>query len=230
MPKRHILTQYNNQVTPEQASEGIRIAEQNAKSLLEEAELLLEHKHWSRACALSILAIEEAGKPHILRSLLLARNQDDLREGWRDYRRHINKNAIWILPVLIANGARTLDDFRAIFDENSDHTLELETVKQIALYSDAYEDCNWSCPINVIDKDLAENIYKIAKLLIESQSGAMSTQAELEIWVKHMRPVWKQSNVQMKLALVDCYTETEEKGLLSGKPTAKDMARFMGLE
>jgi hypothetical protein len=58
----------------------------------------------------------------------------------------------------------------------------------------------------------------------------MSSQAELEIWVKYMQPVWKQSMEQMEMALLACYNEAEEKGVLSGKHTAKDMAKLMGLD
>jgi AbiV family abortive infection protein len=230
MFKHDLLPQYKGQITPAQAADGIRVAEKNAKELLSDAELLLEHKRWPRACALAILAIEEAGKPPILRMLLLARNSDELKEGWREYRSHIKKNAMWIFSQLVADGARRLDDFRVVFDKNSDHASLLETIKQISLYSDACGDCHWSIPHDVIDAHLADALVSTARLLIQGQPSAMSSQAELEIWVKYMQPVWKQSMEQMEMALLACYNEAEEKGVLSGKHTAKDMAKLMGLD
>jgi AbiV family abortive infection protein len=198
--------------------------------LLADAELLFKHGRWSRACALAVLAIEEAGKPHILRGLLLARGADELREGWRDYRRHLSKNVMWAFPQLVTEGARELLDFRQLFDKDSDHASVLEAVKQIAFYSDACGDCNWSIPSEVIHQELAEALVSVARVLVQERPGAMSTEAELELWVKHLQPVWKQSYERMESALLACYEEAEEKGILSGGHSAKDMARFMGLQ
>jgi hypothetical protein len=57
----------------------------------------------------------------------------------------------------------------------------------------------------------------------------MSTKAELEIWVKHLLPVWKKDMGAMKSALLACYKEAHEKGVLSGKQSAEDMAKFLDL-
>jgi AbiV family abortive infection protein len=229
MVKRSALEQFKGRINPAQAAEGIKCAVQNAQDLLAEAELLLENEHWARACALAILAIEEVGKPPILRAILLARNDEELRDEWRAYRSHTKKNVTWILPQLVAEGARRLEDLRAIFDEQSDHASLLDAVKQIAFYTDACGNCHWSKPSEVIDQKLAETIVWIARMLVGGQSSAMSTEPELELWVKHMRPVWKQSMEQMKMALLACYADAEERGILSGKHTAKEMSEFIDL-
>ncbi len=88
MANRKTITQYTGPLTVEQAAESITKARANAQSLLADAELLLEHQRWARATALAILSIEEAGKVALIRELLLARDEAELREGWRAYRSH----------------------------------------------------------------------------------------------------------------------------------------------
>jgi catechol 2,3-dioxygenase-like lactoylglutathione lyase family enzyme len=43
-----------------------------------------------------------------------------------------------------AKGARTIEDMRPIVDPNSNHPTVLDTIKQIALYTDCYGDAHWS--------------------------------------------------------------------------------------
>ena len=230
MARHNLLRQFKGNLTPAQAAEGIRVAVHNARGLLKDAELLLENERWSRACALAILAIEEAGKPEIIRGLLLARDGKELKRAWQSYRSHAKKNVSWILPQLVIEGSRNLEDFASIFDETRDHAQLLDSVKQIALYSDSCGNCHWSLPSHVIDANLARTIVSIAKVLIPEGEAAMSSEAELELWIKHMQPIWKQDMKLMKLALVACYEEAKEKGVLSGSHTPEDMAEFVRLE
>ncbi len=83
-------------------------ARANAKRLVEDARRLLDKGCHASAAALAILAIEEAGKVSILRALSVARDDQDMKETWRDYRSHAKKNMAWILPQLAAQGARDL--------------------------------------------------------------------------------------------------------------------------
>jgi AbiV family abortive infection protein len=110
MPKKHIISQYFGRLTPAQAARGIEAAINNANALVADALLLLQNQRWSRATALAILAIEEAGKPGIVRAILLARNEEELREEWKSYRSHSIKNLMWILPDLVRKGARHLEE------------------------------------------------------------------------------------------------------------------------
>ncbi|MGM0985309.1 MAG: AbiV family abortive infection protein, partial [Pseudomonadota bacterium] len=50
------------------------------------------------ANSLATLSIEESGKVSILRAMSLARDEKELKEEWRRYRSHTNKNVQWILP------------------------------------------------------------------------------------------------------------------------------------
>ena len=121
MPNKRVITQYSGSLSPAQAAIGIETAMKNASALASDALLLLQNRCWPRAAAMAILAIAEAGKPSILRAILLARNEKELREEWKRYRSHSMKNVMWILPDLVRNGARHLEDLRPLFDENGDH-------------------------------------------------------------------------------------------------------------
>jgi AbiV family abortive infection protein len=220
------ITQYYGPLSVEQAAAGIHSALENAKSLLADAELLLENGRWARAAALAILAIEEAGKVPTIRALLLSRDANELREEWRAYRSHTKKNVLWILPELAAKGARFLDDLRPTMDPASDHPQILETIKQLAFYTDAYGKCHWSSPVAAIPEGLAKSMVTLARLLAAPDQG-MTTAEELTLWVKHMASVWKGPMWEMSQALAACYQEAEEKGLLRGTSSASSMTKFL---
>lgn len=230
MTNPNLLEQYKAKLTTAQAARGIQAAEKNARDLLDDAEILYKHKKWSRACALAILAVEEASKPALLRGVILADNEDDLRKAWRHYRSHLQKNVTWIFNQLVAEGGRKLDDFRTIFDKKSHHPATMEALKQIAIYTDAYGDCHWSIPKEIIDEGTARSTISIAKSTAHGRPVAMSTEAELDLWIKHLKPVWKAGLQEKKSALLACYHEAQETGVLSGKHTAEEMTQFLGLE
>lgn len=49
------------------------------------------------------------------------------------------KKYFWIIFDLAADGARSAADFKPIFDKDSDHPDILDTLKQIAFYTDCFE-------------------------------------------------------------------------------------------
>jgi AbiV family abortive infection protein len=224
--KKRPLNQYIGPLTPAQAAEGIEAAFKNAIALLGEAELLLQNKRWQRAAALAILAIEEAGKPSLIRGILVATDGEHLRDKWKGYRTHTKKNLIWILPQLARKGATHLEELRPIYDESADHGHVLDTIKQIAIYSDAYGNCHWSLPENVVDESQATSLVEIARIFAKDDL-AMTSEAELRIWVKHMGPVQESPMDEMKRALLACYAEAESSGVLQGNNSASDMVKFV---
>jgi AbiV family abortive infection protein len=227
MSKAGVLEQYKGSLTTAQAAAGIKAAIQNSCALLEEAKLLANNGRWQRSAALAILAIEESGKVSILRGILLARNEQELKESWREYRNHSSKNRASILPDLVAKGARKFDELRLIVDGSSDHNAVIEAVKQISVYSDALGQCHWSVPSEVVSQELSEQLLNIARILVQTEESAFTTEAELNIWVKHMRPVWKKDMNAMKGALLSCYAEARTSGVLQGKQTESDMLEFL---
>lgn len=218
--------QYKGKLTPKQAAEGIEASIENSNSLLTDAKLLFENKRYERSVALAVLAIEEAGKISIIRSILLEDEPGDLKKSWQEYRRHTDKNLSWILPELASKGARQLEDMGPIFDTNSDHGQTLENLKQLSFYTDSFTNSKWSSPKDVIDEKLAGAILTIADVLSKKDNSLMTTEKELELWVKHMKPVWKQDMLKMKQALINCFSEAETLGLIN-KGKTKEITDFV---
>ncbi len=55
----------------------------------------------------------------------------------------------------------------------------------------------------------------------------LTSEAELQLWVKHLNPVWKSPIDEMKRALAACYAEAEARGILQGSGTAAGMLDFL---
>jgi AbiV family abortive infection protein len=201
-------------------------AHENAMSLLQDAILLYDNGRYERAAALAILAIEEAGKLAILRMIMLEDDPKILKKGWHDYRRHTSKNTNWIVPEFIQNGARHIEEMRQTVDHESSHRQTLDNLKQLAFYSDVFSDCKWSIPKNVIDKELCETILNVAKVMASKDKTSMTSEEELKLWVKHLKPVWNGDMVKLKQALINCFQEAEQLGLLK-KGTATQMVSFV---
>jgi hypothetical protein len=121
---------------------------------------------------------------------------------------------------------RNLEDMRPIFDKENGHGQTLENLKQLSFYTDAFSNSKWSLPKDVIDKKIAEAILPIADILAKKDDSAMTSEKELELWVKHMKPVWKQGMLKMKQALINCYSEAESLGLIN-KGKIKEMTDFV---
>jgi len=216
------LDSYKGKLALQQIVSGINAAGKNAKRLLADAQTLFDGGSYPTSTALAILSIEESGKISILRELSLAKDEEEISEIWKRYRNHSSKNAHWILSDLVAMGACRLDDLRPIFKEDSDHPYILDQVKQISFYTDCLGKAHWSEPDGIIDKELAKSILAIAS--IHSRHSDTSIH-ELELWVKHLGPVWKSTDSTMREALIHWYADMQRHGL---KPQGKnDMEHFI---
>lgn len=217
--------QYQGSLNPKTAAEGIKFAYENALSLLNDAELLFNHGRYERCVSLSILAIEESGKSTIIRSLLLSDDNTHLKKEWKNYRKHTEKNLSWILPDLITNGAKTLDDLKRIFDTSSDHGQSLENLKQLSIYTDIFSSTKWSTPSKVIDKEIALMIFSTAQSIVKIDR-ILTTEGELELWIKHLKPVQSLGSDKMKNALKNCYVEAASIGLID-EWKIEELTRFL---
>lgn len=209
---RHL--QYNQKLTLKKASEGIKAAIENSKSLLADANLLYDNERYERATALAILAIEENGKAKVIREILMEDEQKKLQLKWQEFRQHTYKNTNWIVPELISKGVTHLSQMQQIFDDKSPHRQELDNLKQIAFYTEAFSRCEWSNPKNAINKETAERIISIAEYSIK-HSNIFVSEKELEIWYKHMKPVWGDTGNAMKMAIISCFKEAEDLGYVA---------------
>lgn len=216
------LDSYKGRLTAEQVAAGMTAAAENAARLVADAELLLESGSYATAVSLSALAIEESGKVSILRSISVAKSDDEAKACWKDYRSHTRKNASWIFPELFSNGARQLEHFKSMFFDDSDHTAVLDNLKQLGFYTDCLGKAHWARPTEVIDEKLARSIVGIAKIMARPTTHSAR---EVELWIQHIGPVWKQEMTLMKQALVDWQAAMHREGL--SKTPADDMKSFV---
>lgn len=215
--------QFTQKISLEKAAEISEGAIKNAKSLLEDAKLLYENDKYPRAISLAILSIEESGKPSIIRGIVLEDDPKQISNLWKSYRKHQDKNSMWIVSELILNGARTLENLRKVADPKSDHPQTLDNLKQLCFYSDVFTKGKLSIPDNVANKEVAQSLIATAELSIKESLNSVDA---LEIWVKHLKPVWKTETSFMKKALLACYIELEKKNLIE-KGTANKMNEFL---
>ena len=204
------LDAYRGRLDASQVATGINAAIENAKRLADDASLLLEVGRFPTAASLSILSIEESGKVSILRALSVAIDEKEVLSAWKDYRSHVMKNVAWILPQLVVQGARKLDDLKPIFSKDSEHPYLLDQVKQLGFYTDCLGKAHWTLPNEVIDEKLARTLVQTAKLLAK---GKQISKKEIELWMKHIGPVWKKDPAWMKQALINWYAEMQQQGL-----------------
>ncbi|EHO07012.1 hypothetical protein HMPREF9714_02863 [Myroides odoratimimus CCUG 12901] len=216
--------QFTQKLSIKLATEISNGALENAKSLYEDAKLLYDNEKYARAISLAILSIEESGKPSIIRSILLEDDPKELSKLWKSYRRHQDKNSMWIIPELILNGAKKIDDLRKVVDKDSDHFQILDDLKQLCFYSDVFTKGKLSIPQNVATKEIAQSIVETARINIKE---VLFTEESLEIWVKHLKPVWKREMHKMKLAVKNCYLELETKKIIEDGMASK-MDVFLG--
>jgi AbiV family abortive infection protein len=216
------LDAYKGNLTAEQIAEGMTAASKNASRLVVDAEALLARGSAATALSLAALAIEEAGKVSILRALAVAKTDDEVRSCWKDYRSHTRKNAAWILPELVANGACELEQFRPMFVDNADHTSVLDNLKQLGFYTDCLGKAHWSCPVDVIDAELVQQLVSVAKILSHPSEHSAR---EVALWIEHIGPVWKQDMAWMKQALLNWQDAMYREGL--SKTRAAEMSEFI---
>ena len=204
------LPRFRGRLSPSQIALGMNAASRNARRLADDAKLLLENGRFPTAASIAALSIEEAGKLDVLRGLALAPDQAVRKREWKAYRSHRDKNPAWILPELVAKGARTLHALRLAADPSGTHTLLLDQVKQLGLYTDCLGPRNWTEPKTVISEALAKQLVLIADLLVPKETV---TSREMELWVEYMQPVYGAPLHEMKAALTRWYAAMREAGL-----------------
>jgi AbiV family abortive infection protein len=207
------LHPYAGPLTPEQVTDGIAAAQTNANRLLDDARLLMEACRYPSATALAILSIEERGKVVILKRLALLVEPKDLKETWREYRSHRAKNAGWIIPQLVAHGARTMREMAAGVDPDAEHTALLDALKQVSFYSDCLANRHWSIPDTVIDEGVARSMVGAAEVMWNARNVSLR---EVELWVQIVGPCYNRSG--MMDAVLDWQHTMVAEGLSDTPP------------
>jgi len=218
---------YRGPLSAVQIAEGMNAAEQNAFRLAEDAAILLAAGRLPTAASLATLSIEEAGKVAILRALSVATSKAEVADAWRDYRSHTRKNVTWLLPQLVAGGARKLDDLRPLFDKESDHPFVLDQVKQLGFYTDCFGNARWASPTDTVDGSVARQLVRIAQILAQNRKH---TETEVRLWIEHVGPVFKQDHGWMKHALANWYAAMQEAGLAPDGPNKMEQFIRNGIQ
>lgn len=214
------LDHYRGSLSAKEVADGINAARRNAYRLVEDAKLLLAEKRYPSAASLAILAIEEAGKVPILRSLPFAVSEEQIEEVWRDYRNHRAKNGAWVVFDWARGKVDRISDFSRIFNKDSKHTEVLEAIKQLGFYTDFYKNLRWSEPGASIDAELAEGLVHAAEILARPKAV---TVREIELWVEHLSDAW--NTTSMPQAIVRWAEAMEREGL--GSLSAAEFQKFM---
>lgn len=227
MAKRKIekaLDAYWGLLPAEKLAEGMTLARANAKRLWRDAKLLLDAGRFATAAAISVLAIEEAGRIPILRELALAESEEEAKECWQQARSHRSKSAHWIAPSLVQKGATKLDEFRTMYSEASDHTKLIDGMKQLGFYADCLGKGFWNDPVGSVPEKIARELVKIAEFCAK---GSRVSTREVELWIEHMGPCKNAPLIEKKRALFTFQKALVAEGL--SKQKIETVATFLGL-
>lgn len=182
--RQKLVSQYCGELAITEIHEGILAAQSNAERLLTDARLLFDAERHASAAALAVLSIEERGKVLILKRLCSTSDPNHLKDIWREYGDHRSKNSGWIIPHLVAEGARSMHAMAPALDADSEHVARLDTLKQLTTYTDISEKRHWVKPCEIANRELAESMIHTAKHMWLSQPISVR---ELELRREHLK-------------------------------------------
>jgi AbiV family abortive infection protein len=186
----------------------------------------LRRKRYPRAFSLSILAAEEIGKISIIREIIVTDNLQRIQSLWKEMAKHTSKNKLFLLPdYILETKAARLGDFYDLFDPKNKLHQDTDRAKQMGFYSDCTGKCNWARPVDNIDEDLALNAIESVKLLLKASKG-ITSEAELAVWIKHLKPVWGSDEMAMNTGIRACYMEAANLGVLHKSVSLQSVLRF----
>lgn len=151
------------------AAELCNSIKENALSLKNDSELLLDKGSKHAASALAILAIEELGKMDLVRQIFMCREDEkELVKKWRGFRDHRSKNVLWTMYFLKKNNA-TMEDVKKTMNSKSNASQFLNDLKMACFYVDISNDGDITRPSNIIDDVHLETI-EIMNMLFKNMS------------------------------------------------------------
>ena len=135
-------------LTADEAYQGILHSLDNARDLLVDARILLEGNRWPRAVSLSVLALEEVGKANVIRLILIAGPDSQLRKLWGHYYRHISKSLLTLYSIIqfMHSGTDPSASLNACIEFGLDFSDGLDELKQDGFYSDYVDPGLWQSP------------------------------------------------------------------------------------
>ncbi|MFC6379858.1 AbiV family abortive infection protein [Tatumella terrea] len=196
-------------------AEGINAARSNATRLVADAKSMFELERYPTSVALSILSIEESGKPAILRQLSIALEEEHVATAWSDFRTHKKKNIMTSFEDFLESGARRINDFQPILGSKNPAPANVDKLKQDSLYTNFDDGRKWHLPENHIDKDTAMHYLNMASKLLP---GHHVTEKEIELYVKHLRHEKNRDIEEAKLSMIAFYEDMVTHKLLESVP------------
>ena len=203
------LKQYSGQLSVAQIATGMNHCQNNAARLLQAARTLYKAKDYATSVSLAVLAIEEAGKLPILRRMLTAVDEDEVRQCWKEFRSHCLKNGQAKFLACIQSTVR-LDDLRCTV-EKTDENQKLDDLKQIGFYVDCAGNAEWMSPEGTINDEIAAALVLIASIVCSS--GKPTRVRELELWKETVGTCPYGTLSEMKKQVVEWHRRMEEEGL-----------------
>ncbi len=153
---RDFCLRYKSHLNFDQISEGMELSLRNARSIYEDALLLLDNRRYGRAMSLLVACMEELGKVHVLQSMarIPKNNQQLWADAWAYFRDHEHKATIAIAdtfhdearehPELIASAAM----WQRLLAPAA------ERIRQAGLYTDFHAtEKRWLAPFEVTLED-----------------------------------------------------------------------------
>jgi AbiV family abortive infection protein len=140
----------------------------NARTLLDDASLLLEHGRFPRAYALAALAGEEVGKVYLCLDALLSPGPVDPRQFWWGWRQHGDK--LDSMRAYTAAFVQDLDDL--VVEQLGPDARRVSERKLSALYVDF--DGNEPVTPNCVTEGEAADLLRQTRLAIGHLEGALS--------------------------------------------------------
>ena len=205
---------YRSYLSAESAVKGIQASKKNALRLFEDSRTLFGKKRYATACALSILAIEEATKPAIIRKIVLANSSAELKRGWQLFACHIDKINPWIIPHLIKE-TKTHVDFIEQFMRKKNPIL-LDSIKQLSFYVGCHGKAHWSDPAIIVNESLANSVINNAAILIMSgQLTNIDTLKGIELWKEHMQGLFSTGYARANEMIIEYFKKAKTLKIFS---------------
>lgn len=216
------LQPYSGPLTPHDAAAAMQAARLNALDLLASAKMLHEQGRFYHSTALCVLALEEAGKPHIVMSLLTGiAAPDQSRDAlWRAYRRHTAKTELFNFAIEMRASVHfpNLDEETcAAVRANGPSPEDLDAAKQLGLYSDCFtipEGVAVHLPGNLDCRDRSEALLREAGIVINYLRDYPP--GELEVWARHTAAA-REKGCSLRDAMKGLYAELLDKGFVSAE-------------
>lgn len=185
-----------NKITNEQLLKARQKTLENAKELLEEAEILYRSGHWSRVVFLSHILREEIGKNIILSSLFLqqlAGDKINWSKYWKRLTSHVEKSFMssWIENIFLT--IHIPKDYKTYLIKLETEIKTQEILKQKSLYCDFTNGIAQS-PNDIITRKMASDSLKKAR-----RQYILFTTLENEFNIKdNMRKLTKEKIAKLK--------------------------------